>query len=229
MQFTGQMMPNRVDGLEGVPAITRQRMVKIDTETGSTIGIGYLPRECSRFTPIVLPAPNETNTRRCYPVYWQPEGETKPVLDWFHKYVVNQVVEQDRKGGQLPKETNYQFSGPAWGYDDSEFTKAEHRTWGQWRGYAKVQTRVGKAPDPISQTETRYFQGLHGDKTSTGTRNAQIVDSEGGSINDLPEFQGMIREALYYSVDGGVVESATLSTRGAVRPPPPGLAAAPAH
>ncbi|WP_144056931.1 polymorphic toxin-type HINT domain-containing protein [Micromonospora lupini] len=212
VQFTGQTMPNRVDGLEGVPAITRQRMVRIDTETGSTIGIGYLPRECSRFEPIVLPAPNETNTKRCYPVYWQPEGETKPVLDWFHKYVVNQVVEQDRKGGQLPKETNYQFSGPAWGYDDSEFTKADQRTWGQWRGYAKVQTRVGKAPDPISLTETRYFQGLHGDKTSTGTRDAQVVDSEGGSINDLPEFQGMIREALYYSADGGVLESATLST-----------------
>ncbi|MFJ8582613.1 polymorphic toxin-type HINT domain-containing protein [Micromonospora sp. NPDC093277] len=210
--FTGQMQPNRVDGLDGVPAITRQRMVRIDTETGSTIGIGYLPRECSRFTPVVLPAPNETNTMRCYPVYWQPEGETEPIRDWFHKYVVNQIIEQDRQGGQPPKETNYEFTSPAWGYDDSEFTKATQRTWSQWHGYAKVRTRVGKAPDNISLTETRYFQGLDGDKTSTGTRSASVTDSEGGTITDLPEYQGMIREAIYYSADGGVIESATLNT-----------------
>ncbi|WP_433230023.1 polymorphic toxin-type HINT domain-containing protein [Micromonospora sp. CA-248260] len=210
--FTGQMMPNRVDGLEGVPAITRQRMVRIDTETGSTIGIGYLPRQCSRFTPVVLPAPNETNTMRCYPTYWQPEGETEPVLDWFHKYVVNQVVEQDRQGGQLPKETNYEFFNPAWGYDDGEFTKAAHRTWSQWRGYGRVRTRVGKAPDNLSLTETRYFQGLDGDRTSTGTRTASVTDSEDGTTPDVAEFQGMIREAIYYSGDGGVIESATLNT-----------------
>ncbi|MFY1674294.1 RHS repeat-associated core domain-containing protein [Plantactinospora sp. WMMB334] len=217
--FEGDLMQNRVDRNEGVPAITRRRIVRVDTETGSTIGVDYSQRECIGYPTVVLPPAQDTNGMRCYPVYWQPEGETEPVLDWFHKYVATRVVEQDRSTDQPPKETRYEFvDSPAWAYDDSEFTKSTHRTWSQWRGYARVRTRVGVAPDPISFTETLYFRGLHGDRRSGGTRSVQVRDSENGSIDDLPDFQGMARETLYYSGNGGTLQSATLNTpwRGAV-------------
>ncbi|WP_326559433.1 RHS repeat-associated core domain-containing protein [Micromonospora sp. NBC_01796] len=213
--FVGTLMQNRVDRNEGVPAITRYRIVEINTETGSTIGIDYSSRECSGWPTVVVPSQTHNNTMRCYPIYWQPEGETQPKLDWFHKYVATRVVEQDRSSNapQVPKETRYDYVGdPAWGYDDSEFTKAEHRTWSQWRGYARVRTRVGAAPFPVSMTETLFFRGLHGDKQPTGSRSVQVVDSEGGSIDDISDYQGMSRETLYYSGDAGTLQSATLNT-----------------
>ncbi|MEV0607139.1 RHS repeat-associated core domain-containing protein [Polymorphospora rubra] len=216
VRFIGHLMANRVDGFEGIPPITRRRINTIHTETGSTVGVEYSATQCSRSNPTVLPSAQDTNAMRCFPVYWTPEGATDPTLDWFHKYLAVKVVEQDRSTEEPapPKETSYEYVGnAAWAYDDSEFTKTAHRTWSQWRGYARVKTRVGTAPTPPSLTETLFFRGMHGDRLSGGgTRNVQVTDSEGGQVNDLAQFQGMVRETLYYSGDGGNVQSATVNT-----------------
>ncbi|MGJ5752822.1 hypothetical protein FB563_0929 [Streptomyces puniciscabiei] len=41
----------------------------------------------------------DENTGRCYPVYWSPNGEKDPKLDWFQKYPVSSVSTADPQGG----------------------------------------------------------------------------------------------------------------------------------
>ncbi|MBC8091088.1 MAG: RHS repeat protein, partial [Pseudonocardia sp.] len=137
-----------------------------------------------------------------------------PKLDWFHKYVATRVNEQDRVSGQPAKTTSYEYVGaPAWAYDDNELARPEYRSWGQFRGYARVKTRLGTSPGPVSLTESLFFRGMDGDRlASGGARDVSVVDSEGGSVEDLDEYAGMNRETLTYTVDGGQMVAASLST-----------------
>ncbi|MGW2819102.1 hypothetical protein [Streptomyces sp. NPDC001415] len=129
--FTGQMMDNRVDGFEGLEPFSRHRISAVNTEHGSTVGVTYSERECSAMPgKQKLPASPQDNGMRCYPMYWTPEWADKPILDWFHKYVVTEIREEDNVTDALPKVTAYEYLGsPAWAYDDSELTEAKHRTW----------------------------------------------------------------------------------------------------
>ncbi len=40
----------------------------------------------------------QDNNLRCYPVRWTPPGNTTPIWDYFHKYVVKSVTEADLTG-----------------------------------------------------------------------------------------------------------------------------------
>ena len=76
-----------------------------------------------RLHPGSLPAP-DTNTKRCMPEYYAPEGD-EPTLDWFHKY----VVDPRRRGRPAPagsrtsRPSTTTSTAPAWHYDDDELTK----------------------------------------------------------------------------------------------------------
>ncbi|MEU0391353.1 polymorphic toxin-type HINT domain-containing protein [Streptomyces sp. NPDC006208] len=223
--FEGKQLPNRVDNNEdGNPPFLRWRVETIQTETGARIAVKYAPTECSTEAPKKLPASPETNTLRCYPVIIEVPDPTDPTgikkkhsTDWFHKHRVDQVREEDKNGTSPTKETNFQYLGaPAWAYDDdSELLSEKARTWSQWRGYAKVRTLVGVAPDKRSQVENLYFRGLDGDKQSAKAgdkRSVQIEDSEGGKVADHRLFAGQVRESLYFDGEGGPLQSATLYT-----------------
>ncbi|MER7758327.1 polymorphic toxin-type HINT domain-containing protein [Streptomyces sp. NPDC097619] len=216
--FSGVQMDNRVDGIEGLPPFARLRINAIDTETGGRIGVSYSPADCRVLEPRRMPASPESNTMRCFPQYWTPKGALKPVQDWFHKYLVTEVREEDLVTDSPPKVTSYEFlGGAAWAWDDSEFTEAKNRTWSQYRGYEKVRTRIGSGNDVKQVSEHRYFRGLHGDKLPTGTRTSAIEDSQGGTFPDLPHYQGQLREQITYESDGGAVDSTTLTTPWAVK------------
>ncbi|MGR6998907.1 hypothetical protein ACU686_13410 [Yinghuangia aomiensis] len=120
--FNGIQLANRVDGTgDGAPPFLRRRIDNITTETGATISAIYSPQDC---TPTSLPAP-ESNNRRCYPVFWQKPANTDPTIDWFHKYVVTKVIEQDNTAGGSKKVTKYAYlDGPAWVKSTDEFTQA---------------------------------------------------------------------------------------------------------
>ncbi|MGK5731848.1 polymorphic toxin-type HINT domain-containing protein [Streptomyces sp. URMC 124] len=215
--FRGEMLDNRVDGYEGLPPFARYRVRAVDTEHGATIGVTYSPRECSAMPGNVkLPTPHE-NGMRCYPLSWTPSWADKPVKDWFHKYVVTQVREEDNVTDALPKVTSYQYLGaPAWAWDDSELTDPKERTWSQYRGYSRVRTLTGRGDDgKRAMSESLYFQGMDGDPLPDGKkRSAEIVDSEGGRTPDLPQYSGQLREDVKFQDEGGEVESATrLTTR----------------
>ncbi|WP_436775184.1 RHS repeat-associated core domain-containing protein [Yinghuangia sp. YIM S09857] len=221
VQFMGKQLPNRVDNNgDGSPPYFRYRIDAIHTETGQSIGVTYLPTECSTVAPVNLPAP-ESNGKRCYPVRQELRNPSDPdapptyKLDWFHKHVVTQIRDEDRNGNSPSKVTNYEYVGtPAWAFeDDNELVKPELRTWSQWRGYERIRTRTGNPDEDLpSLVENLYFRGMDGDKQPSGTRSVEIVDSEGGKIRDTELFNGQVRETLYYNGDGGPLMSATVFT-----------------
>ncbi|MEU9335748.1 RHS repeat-associated core domain-containing protein [Streptomyces sp. NPDC048290] len=218
VSFAGLQMDNRVDGVEGLPPYSRHRVHAIDTETGGRIGITYSPRDCQVLEPKRMPASPEANSMRCFPQYWTPKGALNPVKDWFHKYLVTQVSEEDLVAGSPAKVTSYEFQGGAgWAYDDSEFTENKHRTWSQYRGYETVRTRQGGGSDVKQLTEHRYFRGLHGDKLPSGTRTSAVITSDGTSYDDLGHYQGQLLEQITYAADGGAIDSATVTTPWAVK------------
>ncbi|MEV7279498.1 polymorphic toxin-type HINT domain-containing protein [Streptomyces sp. NPDC093111] len=221
VKFRGKQLDNRVDGAsDGKPPYKRYRVEAIDTETGSTILAHYADTQC---TSTALPSSPETNKLRCYPVITEipdpndPKRERKLyVTDWFHKHVVDWVQEEDRNGNSPTRRTEYQFLGdPAWAYDDeTEMMRPKTRTWSQWRGYERVRTLIGVAPDRRSQTETLFFRGLDGDRaTPSGTtRSVKVKDSEGNELPDHRLFAGQTREVLAYDGEGGPLEAATTYT-----------------
>ncbi|MET7477803.1 RHS repeat-associated core domain-containing protein [Streptomyces sp. NPDC005648] len=209
VQFAGQALANRVDGLDGYQPITRYRMTTVTTESGEVITVNYTGPQCHRTGTAVLPSSVDNNTLRCYPQYWTPPGQTSPQLDWFNKFVVNSVTTQDPRADGLPVQTSYKYVGdPAWHFADDPLTQAKYRTWNQWRGYGTVETRTGTAPATITLSRETFFRGLDGDKTSTGTRSITLNDT----ANDDPQkdsdwLAGQTFEAQSYNGDGGALLS----------------------
>ncbi|MFC8536777.1 RHS repeat domain-containing protein [Streptomyces sp. NPDC057249] len=206
--FKGQTLPNRVEGAttggdpDPVPTMWRYRVYGISTESGSTLGITYSPTDCKAGD---VPSP-EDNKRRCYPVKWSPPdapaANYEPYLDWFHSYVVTQILESDNTGGAPAKETDYKYlDGMAWAKaKDDEFTTAKHLTYSDRKGYGRVQVRTGAAPDKRTLEEYRYFRGIDG---------ADVKDHEGAAVTDKEAFAGMTREEAIYNGDGGELEATT--------------------
>ncbi|MFJ8579509.1 RHS repeat-associated core domain-containing protein [Micromonospora sp. NPDC093277] len=218
--FEGVQLENRVDAEEGIPPMYKWRLTDVYDEFGGHVRVNYSGKECTRSAP---PTP-DSNTKRCFPGYWIPEGAIEPKLDWFHKYVALQVLEDDVSGVAGIEQTDYEYlGGGAWAYDDNELTPAKYRTWSQWRGFAKVRTTNGAVGGVRSQSEVLFLRGMDGDKTSTGTRSVTVTDSEGVAITDHPALAGFRREEITYNGAGGSVldgeindpwTSAPTSTRG---------------
>ncbi|WP_371779023.1 RHS repeat domain-containing protein [Streptosporangium subroseum] len=198
LTFYGTLMENRVDGAEGRPPLHKYRLTRIGSETGADTIVAYSGADC---TYGAAPDP-ASNTKRCYPSWWTPEGYADPVKDWFHKYVVTQVTEDDKVAGSgsESKITSYEYlGGAAWKKDDSEFIVDKHRTYNQFRGYKTVRTKVGASVK--TQTDTVYFRGLGG----------EAADSEGNEVKDDDALNGTVRETVTYGGDGGQVASASVS------------------
>ncbi|MEV8537207.1 RHS repeat-associated core domain-containing protein, partial [Streptomyces sp. NPDC051211] len=224
VKFRGKQLDNRVDGQgDGKPPYRRYRIEAIDTETGSTIRANYAATQCKAADPRVMPASPEANNLRCYPVISELPDPTDPTrerkiysTDWFHKHIVDSVQEEDRNGNSPTRRTEYQFIGdPAWAFDDeTEMMRPKTRTWSQWRGYARVKTLIGVAPDKRSMTETVFFRGLDGDRAGPdgGKKSVTVKDSEGNGIADHRLYAGQTREVLAYNGEGGALEAATTYT-----------------
>ncbi|MET8140939.1 RHS repeat-associated core domain-containing protein [Sphaerisporangium sp. NPDC005288] len=210
VRFAGVQKPNRVDALEGRPPLTKWRVSAIDNETGGALSVTYSGADC---TAGDTPEP-DSNTRRCYPQYWAPEGATTPVRDWFHKYVVTQVQQIDRTGGAPDVMDTYEYlGGAAWHHDDDDgLTKEKYKTWSEWRGYGKVRVLHGNPFEQRSKTEYTYFRGMDGDELSGGgTRHVSVTDSEGTAVADAEALQGQAREEIRYDGPGGEAMIGTIS------------------
>jgi RHS repeat-associated protein len=207
--FTGIDLQNRVDTTtDGLPPLDRYRVSTITTETGSVITPNYTqPDPC---TAPVTTTPSK-NTSSCYPVYWTPSGYTQPYLDWFNTYVVGSVSQSDPTGGAPNVVTDYTYSGAAWHYDDNEVVQPKYRTYGQFRGYADVQTLTGNgANDPRTLTGTTYYQGMSDDNNDGIT--VMLTDSEKGQHEDLDQLAGLPLETTYYLGNGGPVDHFTITS-----------------
>lgn len=205
VEFTPVQLSNRVDTEDFAAAMNWMRIAKIRNETGGTVNVTYSEQDCKAGQP--MPAPH-TNTRRCYPVIWEPEGYSTLVTDWFHKYVVTTIYEIDHTGGTPPQGSPrvvYSYSyldGAAWHYrdDDGLVDKAE-KTWSEFRGYGRVGVTVGD-PGEQTYTESRYFRGMHGDRAAPagGTRDVTI-----DGIADEDWYAGLTRETRVFNGPSGPV------------------------
>ncbi|MFJ1652578.1 RHS repeat domain-containing protein [Streptomyces sp. NPDC088337] len=209
--FGGIQMSNHVEG-SGPDTLRyiKWRVRTIKSETGSTTTVNYSDPDCIWGTK--MPAAVDKNTRRCFPVKWSQSGAT-PVTDWFHKYVVTSVFQDDPYGHGDTGETYYDYQGGAgWAYaDDEGLTKTSNRTWSQWRGYGKVVQTGGNTEGPRSKKSTLYMRGLNGEKELDGTpRVEKVTDSTGTAIDDSRQYAGFVRETIVYN--GNEEVSGTINT-----------------
>ncbi|MFC4036691.1 RHS repeat-associated core domain-containing protein [Streptomyces polygonati] len=214
MVFAGTPLSNRVNLTDGYPPITRYRLNTVTTETGAVISVGYSAPACGSGTP----SDPSQNTKLCYPAYWTPTGAAAPIEDWFNKYIVTGVTQQDPFGGGVNDTiaTSYTPIGlPAWHYDDNPLTLSSQRTWNQFRGYQGMKVSVGTSPDPVTETDYTYFRGMDGDTLpSGGSRSVTIADSRGDTpVTDSGQFAGQTYETITYNGSGsGKVVSDTVVT-----------------
>ncbi|WP_405056347.1 hypothetical protein OG474_26850 [Kribbella sp. NBC_01505] len=198
--FKAVGLENRVDtGNDGLNGLVRYRISEINTETGAKVMVNYAGREC---TSAEKPD-KDTNTKRCYPVKWTPPHEDER-LDWFHKYVLDNVVTSDPTGNGATMMTQYLYSGGgAWHYQESPLVKDEDKTWSDWRGYSLVTTYTGDPADttsPRSRSVMKYFRGMDGDKLegTEAVKNVDVTDTAGSVRADAPALAGNQREQVDY-------------------------------
>ncbi|WP_457032128.1 RHS repeat-associated core domain-containing protein [Kitasatospora sp. P5_F3] len=210
VSFKAMQMANRVDGLvPAAPQFNRPRMSEITTETGGRINIRYRAVECSR-TAGTMPASESSNTMACMPVKWVPPGSpagTKPVDDWFHKVLVSSVSEESLvTSGTVAKQTEYTYGGgAAWHRNESEFADDDTRTYDNFRGYQTVATTTGSGSDGAkTKSVATFLRGMGG----------QVSDTWGGSITDVEELAGFVRETQNFESDaaGAKVVGGELTT-----------------
>ena len=205
----GIPMHNRVDGHDNIPPMNWYRIHKIQLDSGGELTVDYSNQECA---PGALPVP-DSNTKRCHPLRWTPEGADKEQDDWFHKYVVTQVTENDRTTGLPEQLTQYEYaSTPAWHHDDEDgLVPEERKSWSQWRGYDKIRMRQGPVNGLRTTTESVFFRGMDGDQTTAGPpKQAFIVDSAGGRVPDSEPLAGMEREQLTYT-NGSTIQERSIT------------------
>ncbi|MEV6527644.1 RHS repeat-associated core domain-containing protein [Longispora sp. NPDC051575] len=222
--FDGVQLGNRVQpqGAD-LKAMNWWRVNVIDNGTGGRTAVTYMPADCVPGTRMPDLAALHDNALRCYPVTWVQPNATNPTTEFFHKYAVAKVSEEDTFNLSPPTQTTYEYESPGWHYtDDDGFIDAASKTWSVWRGYAKVRTRTGDPSKPgVTLSESRFFQGLNGDKMPGGTRTVTLpaVDMNGDgdttdigvdvpAADDNDSFAGMTRQtSTFNGPTGGEVHS----------------------
>ncbi|WP_079072264.1 RHS repeat-associated core domain-containing protein [Streptomyces canus] len=210
VEFTGKEYANRADASpeEGAPQMRKLRISEFVDELGRRVGVTYgQPNPC----PVDdLPEGRfDSNTQDCFPG-WRTNGESSGFGVW-HKYLTTKVTVRDNSGGSPPQTTEYRYrSTPAWHHDDDPVTKAERRSWSDWRGYGSVD--VAKMTDPDYRgedtsraaqiTRTLHFRGMDGDTRADGShKSVDVTDSQGTSLKDLPYLRGKERESIQFQVN----------------------------
>ena len=201
--FTYQLRPNRVDGTDDILPLKRHRIETITSETGAITTVTLSQPECKRSE--VLGAAQDTNTRPCYPQFWNINGATEASVDWFNKYRVLAVNAADPTGQNELVEYAYDYKGAAWHYDDNPFTPKDERTWSQWRGYRDVTARTGATDTARLTTVSRYLQGMQGDKNKDGTTKTVSVDPlldtdvDFTALTDSDPYNGKLLQQVTYN------------------------------
>jgi hypothetical protein len=210
--FEGTKLANRVYQVDGIAPLNRYRLTGIVTETGGVTSISYSPPECAAVGP--MPANPESNTMRCFPVRWTKQGSVERT-DYFHKYVVAQVVQSDRLSTSTQQVTSYEYlDGAAWHWDQSEFAKDDKKSWNEFRGFGRVRARSGATSDPagpITMSEERFYRGMDGDRLPSGTRSVTVTDSEGGVHADSDWLAGVGFESTTFDGEAGPVVAKTIT------------------
>ncbi|QDY79426.1 RHS repeat-associated core domain-containing protein [Streptomyces qinzhouensis] len=194
VRFDGIRMPNRLAANNSNPIMNKWRLKEVFNETGGVTRVSYAQDLCNA---AALPR-QDLNPKRCFPSNWLPAAGTSPTLDWFTKYVVNQVDEADLVAGAPVKTTRYEYTedDPAWRHDSAELVPTRFKTWGSWRGFQRVKVRTGAAGGAQTLTEHIFSRGMHGDPLVDGTRRTVKFTVMGKEYEDKPGLAGFARETI---------------------------------
>ncbi len=208
---------NRVTGVNQLLSpMVMSRLNQIRTETGQAIVVSYNADagQNGRAKPVctstTIPSDPSTNATSCYPVSWTPPFAAKPVLDYFHKYVVTQVSVSDINTVATSAPTRistYTYLGdPAWHFDNNELVPAARRTYGQFRGYGTVEVRTGNpnsfsngVADAWTLTKTSYYRGMDGDRLPSGSRRVDLGATDNSVVADADGFADNPREVQTFA------------------------------
>ncbi|MFI5735934.1 RHS repeat-associated core domain-containing protein [Kribbella sp. NPDC051587] len=205
--FAAEWRDNRVVSQgDGYPRFAWPRVGAVTSGTGGQLVVAYSTAQCSAGN---LPTDPSNNTKLCHPIKWTPKDQAER-QDWFNKYLVTGVTENDTTGRGVPVETTVEYEGtPAWRHDDEDgLVEVDNKTWSQWRGYGKVKVTKGASSAAPEVTENVYFRGMDGDLKADGsTKTATVKGSDGVAIPDSNTLSGAVREQT--TLDGtAVVDSA---------------------
>ncbi|MFI8516877.1 polymorphic toxin-type HINT domain-containing protein [Streptomyces sp. NPDC085481] len=215
--FTHEFLSNRVDGpTDDILPFFKPRLKTVTSESGAQTIVSYLPEDC--VAGQTMPAVDK-NTRRCYPVYWAPNGGKTPILDWFQKYPVQAVSTTAPKGGLEAVQHTYVYgsNGGAWHYNEDPFTKEKERTWSNWRGYDQVTHLTGKEGGTQSKTVTYYMRGMNGDRVLDAEgkldpdkrKSVSVTGYKATALSDKDEIAGFTRESVVYNGTTPVTSTVT--------------------
>ena len=166
MSFGGYPDENRKNwaGSLGLAPYMHYRMHKINNGVGGETEVLYAGRDCvMTFDPQPAANPN-----RCFPVNSKPV-DNEAGWDWFHKYVVGQVISRDLTGGSPDEVWAYDYvtegasDAALWHHDYSETVKLEFRSWSLWQGYPTVVTYHGRAGEQRTVSKKSYHRGMDDD------------------------------------------------------------------
>lgn len=227
ISFASNLYENRVPGYNGQIDMAHWRLTTIHTDTGSTVSVTYAQPTGQGCDINHMPADPSQDGTLCFPVYWQPDYRTAPILDYFMKYVVISVQTDDPNAISPSQLTSYSYLGPpAWHYDDNEVVKPSERTWGQFRGYQQVDTSSGNTgnnsangtADKQTLTRTTFFRGMNGDTLPNGQtrQNITVPDSLSETTPDTNQFAGSTRETQTFDGVGGTQLSTAITDYGVI-------------
>jgi len=190
--FDYTFLQNRVDSpTDHSPSMSRPRITNVRSEAGASISVSY-KTGCSEWSN---PGRSQTdlrdNTTLCYPVKWYPNAGGDAVTDFFHKYVIDTLVEagspQESGSGSLNTVTAFEYTGgAAWTKPTGAMVKPNEVTFSDFRGFPQVTTTKGVGDERIS-TRTWYYRGLTGLGTITVGTSPNSV-----TVHDHPRLQGQV-------------------------------------
>ncbi|MFI7276533.1 RHS repeat-associated core domain-containing protein [Streptomyces sp. NPDC049879] len=211
--FGYEDLVNRLDETgDGYAPFVKARLSSIADESGGQIEAVYSGEACRAGS---LPTP-QSNTTRCFPQYLGNGPDQDPDLEWFNKYVVTSVTQVDRTRGGPDRMTRYDYrGGAAWHWDENGLIPDDERTWSQWRGYGHVRVTHGDRSISLSQTDSYFLRGMHGDRAtpSGGTKDVSVTlgTGEGDPISDHSSAAGFLYRTVNFDGPGGKILEKTVS------------------
>ena len=114
----------------------------------------------------------------------------------FNKWKIMSVTAGDSFSGNPAQTTTYSYSTPINHYDDDPVTPSSQKSWGDFRG-SEVVTEIDASG---AKTEHRFYRGMNGDYSSSGT--LSITLSDGSTRPDENWLRGREAETRRLKADG---------------------------
>ncbi len=184
IQFGYMFLDNRVDSTaDGVDPLRRPRVTDIRTETGASITVNYRTECTASDKPGTTESEQEANNRLCYPVKWAESDYAPAEVEYFHKYVVESMVESAAPPaaggnalitGSLSKLTTFAYGGGAfWARPTGALVTPSEMTFSEFRGFAEVTVTEGESGES-SSIRNQYFRGT-GEELTAGPTGSEIT------------------------------------------------------